>query len=101
VYIWEANVTPYRDDNPAEWYSILWRDGQPMAGFYALAQLMAPIPRGATALIGSTNTDMATAVFRSDGQITVAIVNDVDGDDREITLTVRNVRVADNPGKSV
>ncbi len=102
VYIWEAIVTTFPGQfvKPQERFGILWQDGSPMAGFYALAKLMAPIPRGAYALRGSTNTDMATAVFRSNGQIVVAIVNDGDVS-KQISVTVNNVQVADSLGTSV
>ncbi len=77
-----------------------------MAGFYALTKLMAPIPRGATALKGVANTDMATAVFKSDGQggrlgkILVAIVNDLDVK-QEVTVRISNAQVADGFDTSV
>jgi hypothetical protein len=103
VYIWEAVVGPYHDypkPDPEQWFGSLWKTGDIMKGFYALAKLMAPIPRGALALRGSTSTDMATAVFKSGWQVVVCIVNDLDVEKR-ITVTVNNVRVAGNPGTSI
>ncbi len=65
---------PYTEEGKPdfeEWCGILWKDGTEMQGFYALKQLMVPIPRYAKALRPAVNTDIATAVFDGDGKVVI------------------------------
>jgi hypothetical protein len=101
VYIWEAVVGPFHEDDPIpadNWFGILWKTGAPMAGYDALKALFALIPPKADIVKrqGAPNTGMATAVFSGNGKIVIAIVNDQD-DPKEITVTVKNAQVNNNP----